>query len=207
MTTIQLCVKQLLQGTFELKELNLFFVFQVNCPGCFMYGFPLANWIYLKYRDSGINVLGIATAFEDFGYNSAENAQLLVRQKKTVGETKKALGEYYSQAIDFPIVVDYLASKSELEYPENLNLLCEAITGFNKLSITEQDEIRQAVKRHLQRTSQTSLTFSLNQLPGTPTFLLVDQNLQLLNGWFGYADEAKVVNLLSSYLAPVNIVK
>lgn len=200
MATLQLCVKQELQGKFELKELNLLFVFQVNCPGCFMYGFPLANQLYLKYRDKGLNVLGLSTAFEDFDYNTAENTQLLLTEKKTVGATRKALGEYYSQPIDFPMAVDYLTSAKELESPENMKLLGEAITRFNKFSSVEQDNLCQEIKTYLQRTYQSSITFSLNQLPGTPTFLLVDQNLQVLKGWFGYADEATVIDLLDSYL-------
>jgi len=37
---IQLKIDRVLQGSFDLKALNLLFVFQVNCPGCFIYGFP-----------------------------------------------------------------------------------------------------------------------------------------------------------------------
>jgi hypothetical protein len=199
MTRIQLCVERLLQGTFELKALNLLFVFQVNCPGCFIYGFPLVNQLYWRYRDSGLNVLGLTTAFEDFDYNSAENTQLLLTEKKTVGATRKALGEKYSQSIDFPIAVDYPTRDVNLDSPENIKLLCEAIVGFDTLNTTEQDHLRQNMKAYLQRTHQASVTFSLNQLPGTPTFLLVDQNLQLLEGWFGHADEARVIDLLERY--------
>jgi hypothetical protein len=199
MTRIQLCVERLLQGTFELKALNLLFVFQVNCPGCFIYGFPLVNQLYWRYRDSGLNVLGLTTAFEDFDYNTAENTQLLLTEKKTVGATRKALGENYSQSIDFPIAVDYSTTGVNLDSPENIKFLCEAIVGFDNLNRTEQDHLRQNMKAYLQRTHQASVTFSLNQLPGTPTFLLVDQNLQLLEGWFGHADQATVIDLLERY--------
>ena len=78
MTTIQLQIDRVLQGLFELKALNLLFVFQVNCPGCFLYGFPLVNSLYWKYHDSGLNVLGLSTAFEDFEFNTAENTELLL---------------------------------------------------------------------------------------------------------------------------------
>ena len=37
-------------------------VFQVNCPGCFLYGLPQAISIYEKYKDKGVKVFGIATA-------------------------------------------------------------------------------------------------------------------------------------------------
>ena len=57
----------------EKDHIILVEVFQVNCPGCFMYGIPEAINIYNKYRDDGVRVLGIATAFEDFDKNTLDN--------------------------------------------------------------------------------------------------------------------------------------
>jgi len=54
----------------------------------------------------GLNVLGLSTAFEDFEYNTAANTELLLTEMKLVGATRQALGEFYSQAIDFPVAVD-----------------------------------------------------------------------------------------------------
>lgn len=48
-------------------------VFQVNCPGCFIRGMPQAIDMYKKYHDSGLRVLGLATAFEDFDKKTLEN--------------------------------------------------------------------------------------------------------------------------------------
>ena len=48
-------------------------VFQVNCPGCFMYGIPESIQIYNKYKSDGVSVLGMATAFEDYDKNTVEN--------------------------------------------------------------------------------------------------------------------------------------
>jgi hypothetical protein len=196
---IQLCIDRILQGTFELQALNLLFVFQVNCPGCFIYGFPLVNKLYWQYRDRGLNVLGLSTAFEDFDYNTAKNTQLLLTEKKTVGATRKALGDDYLQTIDFAIAVDCLTTGLELDTLENMEFFCEAIPDFDLLPKTERDRHRQAVTDYLQRTPKTSSTFFLNQLPGTPTFLLVNQNLQLLEGWFGHSDETAAIALLDKY--------
>ena len=69
-------------------------VFQVNCPGCFMYGIPESIEIYNKYKSEGVSVLGMATAFEDFDKNTLENLQLLLETGETVGETKKMLSQY-----------------------------------------------------------------------------------------------------------------
>jgi hypothetical protein len=200
MTTIQLQIDRVLQGLFELKALNLLFVFQVNCPGCFLYGFPLVNSLYWKYRDFGLNVLGLSTAFEDFEFNTAENTELLLTEQKTVGATRKAIGDSYSQAIDFPIAVDQLTTGAELATPENIEFLCKAISGFSDLPNSEQEVLRQNVSAYLQRNDKTSATFTLNHLPGTPTFLLVDQHLQLLEGWFGDSPEVEVIQRLEKYM-------
>jgi hypothetical protein len=176
------------------------FVFQVNCPGCFIYGFPLVNKLYWKYRESGLNVLGLSTAFEDFEYNTAANTELLLTQRQTVGATRQALGENYAQAIDFPIAIDQLTTGTTLATPANIDLVCEAIASFGNSSRLEQEALRQKVKTYLQKSAQTSATFTLNHLPGTPTFLLVDQNLELLEGWFGHTPEADVIQRIEEHI-------
>ena len=69
-------------------------VFQVNCPGCFMYGIPESIEIFNKYKSKDVSVLGMATAFEDFDKNTLKNLELLVETGKVVGETEKMLGQY-----------------------------------------------------------------------------------------------------------------
>ncbi len=148
MTTLQLQIERVLQGSFDLKALNLLFVFQVNCPGCFIYGFPLVNKLHWKYRRAGLNVLGLSTAFEDFDYNTAVNTELLLTEMKLVGATRRALGEYYCPAIDFPIAVDQLMTGAALATPENVEFLCENISNFIHLPDSEQEAVRQKVKNY-----------------------------------------------------------
>lgn len=197
---IQLKIDRVLQGSFELKALNLLFVFQVNCPGCFIYGFPLVNKLYWKYRQLGLNVLGLSTAFEDFEYNTAANTALLLMEMKLVGATRQALGEFYSQTIDIPVAVDRATTGAALATPENIKALTETIPDFDRLPKSEQAALRQKVNAYLQRYAKTSATFTLNHLPGTPSFLLVDQNLQLLDGWFGHMPEAAVIERIETHL-------
>ena len=68
-------------------------VFQVNCPGCFMYGIPESIQIYNKYKSDGVSVLGMATAFEDYDKNTIENLELLLETGETIGETRKMLSQ------------------------------------------------------------------------------------------------------------------
>lgn len=207
MTTIKLNIDRVLQGSFDLKPLNLLFVFQVNCPGCFIYGLPLVNKLHWQYHQSGLNVLGLSTAFEDFDYNTAASTERLLTERKTVGATRSALGEFYSQAIDFPIAVDQLTTGAALATSENIEFLVSAIANFSELPNFEQEALRQKVNVYLRRNAKTSATFMLSYLPGTPTFLLVDQNLQLLEGWFGHTPEADVIQRIEKQINPANLVK
>ncbi|MDW3667630.1 MAG: redoxin domain-containing protein, partial [Nitrososphaeraceae archaeon] len=91
-------------------------VFQVNCPGCFVYGIPEAIDTYNKYKNNKVAVLGLATAFEDFDKNTIENLKLLLNEKKVIGETlttltyqSKLLNEgKISYSIPFPVGMDML---------------------------------------------------------------------------------------------------
>ena len=78
----------------EKDHVVLLEVFQVNCPGCFMNAIPEAINIYNKYKDEGVRVLGIATAFEDFDKNTLENLKMLAETGEVIGETKNALSMY-----------------------------------------------------------------------------------------------------------------
>jgi thiol-disulfide isomerase/thioredoxin len=94
-------------------------VFQVNCPGCFMYGIPEAIELYNKYGESGLTVLGMATAFEDYDKNTLENLQKLLTTGEVVGETQKALSMYgqlkggkLPYKIPFPVGMDMLKKEN-----------------------------------------------------------------------------------------------
>ena len=94
-------------------------VFQVNCPGCFMYGIPESIEIYNKYKSGGVSVLGMATAFEDFDKNTLENLHLLLETGEVIGETKKMLSQYgelqgdkISYKIPYPVAMDSLIKQS-----------------------------------------------------------------------------------------------
>ncbi|PIN82295.1 MAG: thiol-disulfide isomerase, partial [Nitrosopumilales archaeon CG11_big_fil_rev_8_21_14_0_20_33_24] len=100
----------------EKDHIVLVEVFQVNCPGCFMHALPEAINIYNKYKDEGVRVIGIATAFEDYDKNTLDNLKMLVETGEVVGETKSALSMYgqlqtgnkLHYKIPFPLAMDKL---------------------------------------------------------------------------------------------------
>jgi len=101
--------------TQEKDQIVLVEVFQVNCPGCFLYGIPEAINIYNKFKDDGVRVWGVATAFEDFDKNTLENLKLLLETGEVIGDTKQALAQHrklddskLNYKIPFPVAVDSL---------------------------------------------------------------------------------------------------
>lgn len=106
----------------EINNVILVEVFQVNCPGCFIYGIPDAIEIYRKYNKRNVTVLGIATAFEDFDKNTLENLKLLLFTGEVIGETRNALSQYgqliegkkLPYKIPFPIAMDSLKKESNV---------------------------------------------------------------------------------------------
>jgi len=139
---IQLKIDRVLQGSFDLKALNLVCV-SSQLSRLFHLWFSLVNKLHWKYRQSGLNVLGLSTAFEDFEYNTAANTELLLTEMKLVGATRQAL-ENFSQAIDFPVAVDHLTTGAALATPENTEALTETIPDFDRPK-SEQAALR--VKR------------------------------------------------------------
>lgn len=78
-----------LRGADVVEKPKLVLVFQVNCPGCFSYALPIASRLEEK-----IDVVCIATAFEDFELNTLENLNRLLERGETVGETKKHFAKF-----------------------------------------------------------------------------------------------------------------
>jgi hypothetical protein len=205
MTTFHLDYDRILQGDFTLAksedELNLFFVFQVNCPGCFIYGFPLVESLHQKYKSRGLRVLGISTAFEDFDYNTSANVELLLSERKLIGATKRAIGDIYdTQSISFPIVSDRLTTGQEVATSDNPIAICREMRDYESLLIEAKLELHRKVAFHFQKLHRTSVTFALNFLQGTPSFILCDRNLGILDRWFGHESEVRVFTRIDKYL-------
>jgi hypothetical protein len=195
-----------LSGKFSLKKLNFLFVFQVNCPGCFLYGFPLVNQLYEDFSQN-ISFLGISTAFEDFEFNNEKNTNLLLESKQVVGETKRALHQQgldtYQYPIRFPIAMDKKADVS-FDYDLAATRLCELNPYFSARSKTEQKAFAQNALKYLKGQELISLTFTLNQLRGTPTFLLITDTCEILYHSFGHVDNLELKKQLRYFVDKYN---
>jgi hypothetical protein len=178
----------------EKDHIVLVEVFQVNCPGCFLYGIPEAINIYNKYREEGVRVLGVATAFEDFDKNTLENLELLVKTGQVIGETKKALIQYGKIAdsdklpykIPFPLGMDILVKESGQPSKEKMiDFIKSQIPDFDSQPEDYKKEILARVEYYFKSKEYSAETFEKYALRGTPSSILIDRNGILRDVSFG----------------------
>ncbi len=177
----------------EKDHIVLVEVFQVNCPGCFLYGIPEAINIYNKYHSEGVTVLGIATAFEDFDKNTLENLELLLKSGEVIGETKKGLSQYgklndskLSYKIPFPVAMDSLIKETgESSESRIKNYIYNQIPDFDSHPEDYRNQIFQRVKGYLKSKEYSAETFEKFSLQGTPSTIVVDRKGILRDVSFG----------------------
>lgn len=183
-------------------------VFQVNCPGCFLYGLPQAIALHEKYHAGGLTVIGIATAFEDFDKNTRDNLQRLVQTGEVVGETRKTLTEYgqlddgkLRYRIPFPLAMDRLVERpAHHDANEIDDFILTRIPDFQSQPIPVQEQIKRHVERYFEKLRYRAETFESFNLQGTPSVILLDKNGRLNDCIFGHAPflEARIQTLLES---------
>ena len=178
----------------EKDKIVLVEVFQVNCPGCFMNAIPEAIEIYNKYKDEGVRVLGIATAFEDYDKNTVENLKMLSETGEVVGETKKALSMYGKLQegnklpfkIPFPLGMDNLTKvDGEASQDQIMKFIHAQLPEFDSQPEDYRNQIIQRVKDHFKSKEYSAETFEKFSLQGTPSTILVDRKGILRDVSFG----------------------
>src|SRR5919198_6077819 len=177
----------------EMGNVVLVEVFQVNCPGCFTYGIPQAIDMYMKYRESGLNVLGLATAFEDFDNNTLENLKLLLETGQVIGEPSRVLSEYgllrpgnkLSYKIPFPVGMDKLFTFGPLTHDKFNDFIEANIPDFRSYSEKDRESVYNQVQQYLKQKQFSAKTFEEYGLRGTPSAILIDKNGVLRQTAFG----------------------
>lgn len=181
-------------------------VFQVNCPGCFMYGIPEAINIYKKYHNDDVTVLGMATAFEDFDKNTLDNLEMLLKTGETIGDTLNALGptgqldgNKLNFKIPFPVAMDSLIKTSEnLSQEKIMNFIYKQIPDFDSQTEDYKNQIIQRVKDYFKSKKFSAETFDEYELQGTPSSIIVDRKGILRDVSFGQT--GKLDSMIQSLL-------
>lgn len=169
-------------------------VFQVNCPGCFIYGIPEAIDTFQKYKNNDVVVLGLATAFEDFDKNTLENLKLLLKENKVIGETlttltyqSKLLNEgKLSYSIPFPVGMDMLVKEIlPIEEKRIMEFVNANVPDFDLYHKKDKEQIISRVKSYLETKPYSPLTFEEYSLRGTPSSMFIDKKGILRETTFG----------------------
>lgn len=182
----------------EKDKIVLVEVFQVNCPGCFLYGIPEAINIYNKYKDDGVRVLGLATAFEDFDKNTLENLKSLLEKGEVIGDTLQALDQYGKLAdgnklpykIPFPVAMDKLVKINGESIPKEkiMDFIYGQLPDFDSQPEDYKNQIIKRVEEYMKSKEYSAETFEGYGLQGTPSTILVDRNGILKDISFGQSD-------------------
>lgn len=170
-------------------------VFQVNCPGCFLYTLPKAIQLHEKYQDKGLIIIGLATAFEDYDKNTLENLRRLVETGEVVGETFKALSQYgmlkdgkVDWRLPFSVGMDRIMPETDPVTDEKvLRYAREVLPTFDELNDEQKNVVLSQVRNYLTHKTMKAVTFERFALQGTPSSILFDRNGQLRDVSFGQA--------------------
>ena len=169
-------------------------VFQVNCPGCFLYGLPQSISLYERFKNNDVKVIGLATAFEDYDKNTLDNLKSLLTEGKVIGETYKALRQhgklvnddklYYK--IPFPVAMDKITKMPE-NIPEDMikDFIEIYFSDYKPSSEKEKEELFSKVRNYLRNKEYSAETFELYKLRGTPSSIIIDQDGILRYNFFG----------------------
>jgi thiol-disulfide isomerase/thioredoxin len=190
-----------------LGQVVLIEVFQVNCPGCFLYSLPQAIDLHQRYYNKGLTVIGIATAFEDFDLNTLDNLKLLIEENKVIGESRRTLQEN-KQIIDgrlayhipFTVAMDKVNKQlQETTDDEVAEFISHHVPDFIKRNESEQIQIKKKVISYLNSRFYTAETFRLFNLQGTPSHIVIDKRGILKANEFGHFTDLEW--LITSLLA------
>ena len=169
-------------------------VFQVNCPGCFLYGIPQAISLYEKFKNKNVKILGVATAFEDYDKNTLQNLELLLSDNQVIGETFKALKQhgklvdgnklYYK--IPFPVAFDKVI-KMPFDVSDKMifDFIDTYFPDFSTFSDKDKADLIDKVRNYLQNKEFSASTFETYRLRGTPSSVVIDKEGILRYSFFG----------------------
>ena len=201
MRKLHIRVEEELQGNFSLQKLNLLLIFQVNCPGCFTHALPLFNELFEQYKNQ-LGFLALSTAFEDFDINTKENTKALLEKGELVGETKKMLNQYGKEKlpypIHFPVAMD---EKMKTPYKNSvIENICYLNPDFQIWPDYDKNLMRERISEYLDQQSEISLTFTSNQLKGSPTLVLLNEKSELLQSWFGHVQKEMITEKIQIFI-------
>jgi len=199
---LALSYTEVINGELNLGPVNLMMVFQVNCPGCFLHGFPELKELQTHYGNK-LSCMALSTSFEDFHINTVENAKQLVNTGELVGKTLKAHEaghlNWDHATLSVPVLIDEVIIQSELQQSEFVENVIQNILERTTTAL-EQENMRAMVRNYFSQLPKCGKTFAANLMRGTPSFFLFNDSMEILVQWFGHADRRLIRNKLDIFI-------
>ena len=181
-------------------------VFQVNCPGCFLYSLPKAIQLHETFQDKGLVVIGLATAFEDYDKNTLENLQRLIKKGEVIGDTLNTLTHQgmltegkLEWLLPFAVGMDRVTPETEpVTLERTLRYAHEILPGYDGLTNEQQQATLVQVRNYLQQKTMKAETFERFALQGTPSAILFDRKGYAQNVSFGQSENQQ--SLIEQFL-------
>ncbi len=200
---LTLSYTEVINGELNFSPINLMMAFQVNCPGCFMHGFPMLKELQTHYGNK-LSCIALSTAFEDFHVNTEENAKLLVNTGELVGETLRAQEAHHlnwdKTTLSVPVVIDEVVNQSELQKSEFVESVIINMLDQTTTSPLEQENMRTTLHNYFSQLPQCGRTFAATLMRGTPSFFLFSDSMEILVQWFGHGDSRLIRNKLDIFI-------
>ncbi|MEL6989176.1 MAG: hypothetical protein AAGK97_15295, partial [Bacteroidota bacterium] len=73
--------------------------------------------------------------------------------------------------------------------------------GLSECYLAKKEMNFKKIDEHLEARAIIPYTFTINQLKGTPSWLLFDYNYNILSSWFGHITDSKIDQIIEYYLA------
>ena len=105
-----------------------------------------------------------------------------------------------AEEIIIPIAIDKTKTPEQFLTTGNLSLICEGNPNYKIWPQWEKDLMNEKVKSYYCNFPLISETFTLNQLRGTPSFIIFDEKKVILNSLFGYQNIENLQSKLIQYL-------
>lgn len=178
------------------------FLIQPNCPGCILHGIPIANAI--ASSKNRFDTYCVATAFEDFEYNTIEGTQNLL-EGRLYGASSEKLGSSTENIPTMPVafdcVVDLEDASEELK-EETLAATIESARGQLRSMNVPEDRINQALCKVGNEALPPKIAevFWTVRAQGTPTWVVHRANGEILGVHFGFMSEVEMRDWVNSFL-------
>ena len=101
--------------------------------------------------------------------------------------------------LGFPIAMDKIEEElSELDVA--IDTICSINPNYDLLPSLEKEQLQNQVERYLKSLKKIALTFTLNQLRGTPSFVIFNKDYEILSEWFGHAPYEQISSKIASLI-------